>query len=273
MKDSGDTLDLEKNTPVLSIAPPDVSPDRLTVSVKHLGWCLSLFKTCLLVVMISVTHSLTAIGGRYILINYLFDSLLNQVKLEIWQNCKYVILNKCIFSYIIVLTVTYYLPVFIWGSINNLGFWHCRCETEEQNTRRLEQQVALLRESKRKADESSMELQAEFHRSMTELQEMHREFEVTKCTANACYGIFFCGFLSSLPTHLSACFTVPSSFYLSVFLSHGTFPSVCTVSCCNLFYFNVCFCHPHNKNKMLLYNDSLTEDYTPPHKTGRKKDE
>ncbi|XP_040003383.1 keratin, type I cytoskeletal 18-A [Xiphias gladius] len=55
-----------------------------------------------------------------------------------------------------------------------------RCETEEQNTRRLEQQVALLRESKRKADESSMELQAEFHRSMTELQEMHREFEAAQ---------------------------------------------------------------------------------------------
>ncbi|XP_070783201.1 keratin-like protein KRT222 [Enoplosus armatus] len=36
-----------------------------------------------------------------------------------------------------------------------------RCETEEMNTMRLEQQVALLRESKRKADQSSMTLQEE----------------------------------------------------------------------------------------------------------------
>ncbi|GAA6225868.1 keratin-like protein KRT222 isoform X1 [Lates japonicus] len=55
-----------------------------------------------------------------------------------------------------------------------------RCETEERNTCRLEQQVALLRESKRKADQSSMTLQAEFHHSMTELQEMHQEFEAAQ---------------------------------------------------------------------------------------------
>ncbi|XP_071360380.1 keratin, type I cytoskeletal 18-A isoform X2 [Trachinotus anak] len=55
-----------------------------------------------------------------------------------------------------------------------------RCETEERNTRRLEQQVALLRESKRKADQSSMTLQADFHRSMTELQKMHQEFEAAQ---------------------------------------------------------------------------------------------
>ncbi|XP_030608685.1 keratin, type I cytoskeletal 12 [Archocentrus centrarchus] len=55
-----------------------------------------------------------------------------------------------------------------------------RCETEERNTRCLEQQVALLRETKRTADRSSTTLHAEVHRSMTELQEMHREFEAAR---------------------------------------------------------------------------------------------
>ncbi|XP_019939557.2 keratin, type I cytoskeletal 18 isoform X1 [Paralichthys olivaceus] len=55
-----------------------------------------------------------------------------------------------------------------------------RCETEERNTRRLEQQVVLLRETKRKADQSSMMLQADVHRSMAELQETHREFEAAQ---------------------------------------------------------------------------------------------
>ncbi|XP_021168739.2 keratin, type I cytoskeletal 18-A isoform X1 [Fundulus heteroclitus] len=55
-----------------------------------------------------------------------------------------------------------------------------RCQTEERTTRRLEQQVALLREAKRKADESSRTLQAEFHRSMTELQQMDQEFEAAQ---------------------------------------------------------------------------------------------
>ncbi|XP_047221013.1 keratin, type I cytoskeletal 18 [Girardinichthys multiradiatus] len=51
-----------------------------------------------------------------------------------------------------------------------------RCETEERTTRRLEQQVALLREAKREADERSMTLQAECHHSMTELQQMDQDF-------------------------------------------------------------------------------------------------
>ncbi|XP_029299050.1 keratin-like protein KRT222 [Cottoperca gobio] len=55
-----------------------------------------------------------------------------------------------------------------------------RCETEDSNTRRLEQQVALLRESKRRADQSSMTLQADLRHSMTDLQEMHREFEAAQ---------------------------------------------------------------------------------------------
>ncbi|XP_059197693.1 keratin-like protein KRT222 [Centropristis striata] len=55
-----------------------------------------------------------------------------------------------------------------------------RCETEENNTRRLEQQVALLRESKRDADQSSMKLQADLRHSMTDLQAMHQEFEAAR---------------------------------------------------------------------------------------------
>ncbi|KAM7393593.1 hypothetical protein PAMP_020452 [Pampus punctatissimus] len=55
-----------------------------------------------------------------------------------------------------------------------------RCETEEHNTWRLEQQVAMLRDSKRKAEQSSVKLQAELHHSMTELQEMHQEFEAAR---------------------------------------------------------------------------------------------
>lgn len=63
--------------------------------------------------------------------------------------------------------------------------------------------MALLRESKRKADQSSVTLQADIHRSMSELQEMHQEFEVTQCTATACYDIFFYSLLGY--------FTVPVS--------------------------------------------------------------
>ncbi|XP_034397418.1 keratin, type I cytoskeletal 18 [Cyclopterus lumpus] len=55
-----------------------------------------------------------------------------------------------------------------------------RCETEENNTRHLEQQVALLRESKRKADQSSTTLQADLRHSMSDLQEMHQEFEAAR---------------------------------------------------------------------------------------------
>ncbi|KAF1395525.1 hypothetical protein PFLUV_G00012410 [Perca fluviatilis] len=55
-----------------------------------------------------------------------------------------------------------------------------RCETEERNTRRLEQQVALLRESKRNADQSSVTLQADIRHSMTDLQSMHQEFQAAR---------------------------------------------------------------------------------------------
>ncbi|XP_029907436.1 keratin-like protein KRT222 [Myripristis murdjan] len=52
-----------------------------------------------------------------------------------------------------------------------------RCEVEERHTKRLEQQVALLRESKRRAEHNSVELEADLQRSMTQLQELHQEFE------------------------------------------------------------------------------------------------
>ncbi|XP_074545702.1 keratin, type I cytoskeletal 18-A [Halichoeres trimaculatus] len=55
-----------------------------------------------------------------------------------------------------------------------------RCETEERNTLQLEQQVVLLRESKRKADESSEMLQMDLRHSMMELQDMHQEFEAAR---------------------------------------------------------------------------------------------
>ncbi|XP_040929607.1 keratin-like protein KRT222 isoform X2 [Betta splendens] len=55
-----------------------------------------------------------------------------------------------------------------------------RCEVEEQNTQSLEQQVALLRESKAAADQSSVTLQAGLQRSMAALQEMHQEFQAVR---------------------------------------------------------------------------------------------
>ncbi|XP_076001335.1 keratin-like protein KRT222 isoform X2 [Genypterus blacodes] len=54
-----------------------------------------------------------------------------------------------------------------------------RCEMEEQHTKCLEQQVAMLRESKRIAESNSKTMQANLHHSMTELTEMHQEFEKT----------------------------------------------------------------------------------------------
>lgn len=55
---------------------------------------------------------------------------------------------------------------------------------EERNTKFLEQQVELLRDSKKKTEQSSMKLQANIRHSVTELQEMKQKFEVTEHTAN-----------------------------------------------------------------------------------------
>ncbi|KAM3842762.1 keratin-like protein KRT222 [Diretmus argenteus] len=52
-----------------------------------------------------------------------------------------------------------------------------RCEVEEWHTKRLEQQVVLLRESKRRAEHTNVKLEADLQRSMTELQETHQESE------------------------------------------------------------------------------------------------
>ncbi|KAF7216486.1 type I cytoskeletal 24-like [Nothobranchius furzeri] len=52
-----------------------------------------------------------------------------------------------------------------------------RCEMEERNTRRLEQQVAQLREAKRRADVRGVTLQDECHRAMTQLHHMDQEFQ------------------------------------------------------------------------------------------------
>lgn len=55
-----------------------------------------------------------------------------------------------------------------------------RCEVEERNTRRLEQQVDVLRRSKKTADQRSASLQEDIRHSMMELQEMHQDFQVTQ---------------------------------------------------------------------------------------------
>ncbi|XP_015827153.3 keratin-like protein KRT222 isoform X2 [Nothobranchius furzeri] len=55
-----------------------------------------------------------------------------------------------------------------------------RCEMEERNTRRLEQQVAQLREAKRRADVRGVTLQDECHRAMTQLHHMDQEFQAAR---------------------------------------------------------------------------------------------
>lgn len=60
---------------------------------------------------------------------------------------------------------------------------------EERNTRCLEQQVDLLRHSKKKTEQSSMKLQANIRHSVTEMQEMKQKFEVTEHKVNVLYRI------------------------------------------------------------------------------------
>ncbi|XP_037112436.1 keratin, type I cytoskeletal 18-A isoform X3 [Syngnathus acus] len=55
-----------------------------------------------------------------------------------------------------------------------------RCDTEEHNTMHLEQQVALLRESKKKTDQSNMILQADIVHSMTELHDINQEYQAAR---------------------------------------------------------------------------------------------
>ncbi|XP_064820501.1 keratin, type I cytoskeletal 18-A-like [Oncorhynchus masou masou] len=51
-----------------------------------------------------------------------------------------------------------------------------RCELEEWQTKCLEQQVALLRENKARVELTNVQLEAELHNSMTELQDMHQDY-------------------------------------------------------------------------------------------------
>ncbi|XP_029537937.1 keratin, type I cytoskeletal 18-A-like [Oncorhynchus nerka] len=51
-----------------------------------------------------------------------------------------------------------------------------RCELEEWQTKCLEQQVALLRENKTRVEHTNVQLEAELHNSMTELQDMHQDY-------------------------------------------------------------------------------------------------
>ncbi|XP_054633993.1 keratin, type I cytoskeletal 18-A [Dunckerocampus dactyliophorus] len=55
-----------------------------------------------------------------------------------------------------------------------------RCEAEECNTVLLEQQLAVLRGSKKKTEQSSMALQADIDKSMTELQDIHQEYQAAR---------------------------------------------------------------------------------------------
>lgn len=55
-----------------------------------------------------------------------------------------------------------------------------RCETEEKNTRRLEQQVEQLRESKFRAEQSSESLKSDVHQSMSELQQLHQDYQAAQ---------------------------------------------------------------------------------------------
>nr|XP_046167306.1 keratin, type I cytoskeletal 18-A-like isoform X2 [Oncorhynchus gorbuscha] len=51
-----------------------------------------------------------------------------------------------------------------------------RCELEEWQTKCLEQQVALLRENKARVEHTNVQLEADLHNSMTELQDMHQDY-------------------------------------------------------------------------------------------------
>ncbi|XP_077427116.1 keratin-like protein KRT222 isoform X2 [Vanacampus margaritifer] len=54
------------------------------------------------------------------------------------------------------------------------------CDTEERNTMCLEQKVAVLREKKKKTEQSNMILQADIHHSMTELQDINQEYQAAR---------------------------------------------------------------------------------------------
>ncbi|XP_072319690.1 keratin-like protein KRT222 isoform X2 [Eucyclogobius newberryi] len=60
-----------------------------------------------------------------------------------------------------------------------------RCETEERTTKCLEQQVAQLRESKRRAEQSSESLRSDVHQSIVELQQLHQDYQAAQALQRA----------------------------------------------------------------------------------------
>ncbi|KAK7930725.1 hypothetical protein WMY93_007120 [Mugilogobius chulae] len=60
-----------------------------------------------------------------------------------------------------------------------------RCETEERTTKRLEQQVKQLRESKRRAEQSSESLRNYVYRSIAELQQLHQNYQAAQALQRA----------------------------------------------------------------------------------------
>uniref|UniRef100_A0A3P8ZSH6 IF rod domain-containing protein n=1 Tax=Esox lucius TaxID=8010 RepID=A0A3P8ZSH6_ESOLU len=55
-----------------------------------------------------------------------------------------------------------------------------RCEVQERQTMHLEQQVAALREKKRKAEHINMQLEGDLQFTVTELQDMHQDYEASR---------------------------------------------------------------------------------------------
>uniref|UniRef100_A0AAV2LP13 IF rod domain-containing protein n=1 Tax=Knipowitschia caucasica TaxID=637954 RepID=A0AAV2LP13_KNICA len=55
-----------------------------------------------------------------------------------------------------------------------------RCETEERTTKRLEQQVEQLRESRGRAEQSSESLKNHVQRSICELQQLHQDYQAAR---------------------------------------------------------------------------------------------
>lgn len=60
------------------------------------------------------------------------------------------------------------------------GQIQARCEAEDKNTRRLEQQVQQLREIKKRAEQSSDKMADDVHRSICELQQLHQDYQAAR---------------------------------------------------------------------------------------------
>lgn len=71
------------------------------------------------------------------------------------------------------------LEEIVWNNLRLLTL-NPRCEVEESNTKCLEQQVDVLRRSRKAVDQRSTSLQEDIRHSMMELQELHQDFQVTR---------------------------------------------------------------------------------------------